>query len=155
MSDPGSHRGPSVGAIVVTQREGRVLVVMQASGPFAGHWLLPGGAVERDETVGGGARRELLEETGLALEDPRLVAVYEVMSEPRGAFDIVLFMYEGTALGDPKAEAGSQVRWLDPNEAGLHPAMRRQLFDARLREDDPLAMAADLLALGARMFRLA
>ena len=132
-----------------------MLVVKQATGPFAGHWLLPGGAVERDETVVGGARRELLEETCLSLEDPRLIAVYEVMSDPRGTFDIVLFMYEGTALGEPKAEAGSEVRWLDPNEPGLHPALRRQLFDARLRDDDPLAMAADLLALGARMFRLA
>lgn len=127
----------------------------QTTGPFAGQWLLPGGAVERDETVGGGARRELREETCCELEDPKLIAVYEVMSDPRGAFDIVLFMYEGTALGEPTPEPGSQTNWLDPNEAGLHPALRRQLFDAGLRDDDPLAIAADLLAVGARMFRLA
>ena len=128
---------------------------MQTTGPFAGHWLLPGGAVERDETIVGGARRELREETRCELEDPKLIAVYEVMSEPPGSFDIVLFMFAGTALGEPTPEAGSQTNWLDPDEVGLHPALRRQLLDAGLRGDDPLAIAADLLAVGARMFRLA
>ncbi len=140
---------------MLTRRAERVLVVKQTTGPFAGHWLLPGGAVERDETIVGGARRELREETCLELEDPTLIAVYQVMSEPRGGFDIVLFMYEGTALGEPTPEAGSETSWLAPNDEGLHPALRRQLFDAGARDDDPLAIAGDLLAVGARMFRLA
>lgn len=129
--------------------------MLQATGPFAGSRILPGGAVERDETVVGGARRELREETGCELEDSRLLAVYQVMSEPTGSFDIVLFMFGGTALGEPRAEAGSRVDWIDPAAADLHPSLRRALLDAGLREDDPLAIAADLHALGARMFRLA
>lgn len=129
--------------------------MLQAAGPFTGNWILPGGAVERNETVVGGARRELREETGCELEDARLLAVYQVMSEPAGSFDIILFMFGGTALGEPRPEAGSRLDWIDPAAAYLHPSLRRALLDAGLREDDPLAIAADLVAIGARIFRLA
>lgn len=156
MSDPGAHAGPSVGAIVVARNDaGRVLMVWQTTGPFAGHWLLPGGAIERDEPVVAGMRRELREETGLEIADERLVAVYQVMSEPAGTFDIVLFMYAGEVRGEPRAEAGSEVRWIRPDEITLHPALRRQLHDAGVRLDDVASIDADLARAGARMLRLA
>lgn len=126
----------------------------QTSGPFAGHWLLPGGAVERDETVAAGAARELREETGLDLEEPRVRAVYEVTSDPAGAFDIVLFLFEGRVLGDPVPEPGSRVGWLDPTAPDLHPALRRQLADAGLREDDDGEIARELARRGAQVVRL-
>src|SRR5205807_4493728 len=58
-------KGPQVSAIVgCVDDAGRVLIVKQTSGPFAGSWLLPGGTVERNERLEDAARRELFEETG-------------------------------------------------------------------------------------------
>ncbi|MGH2450646.1 MAG: NUDIX hydrolase, partial [Candidatus Limnocylindria bacterium] len=108
---------------------GRVLLVWQTGGPFAGQWVLPGGRVARDEGVLQAARREMREETGLELARADLVAVYQVMSVPPGAFDIVLFMYRGAAEGEPRAEDGSEARWADPAEAGLRPPLRLHLAD--------------------------
>ena len=44
-----------------------VLMVKRARAPFAGLWSFPGGRTEPGETAEETARRELLEETGLAV----------------------------------------------------------------------------------------
>src|SRR6266851_23225 len=62
--------GPAVSAVLACVDEaGRVLIVKQTAGPFAGAWLLPGGRVERDESPDDTARRELREETGYTVND--------------------------------------------------------------------------------------
>jgi len=56
--------------------EGRVLLVKRAHEPLAGHWSLPGGAVEVGETLEGCLVREMVEETGLVV---RVGPVVEVL----------------------------------------------------------------------------
>jgi ADP-ribose pyrophosphatase YjhB (NUDIX family) len=53
---------------------GSALLLMQRSDN--GSWGLPGGYVERGESVAAAAAREVLEETGVEIELGRLVGVY-------------------------------------------------------------------------------
>lgn len=72
---------------VVTDGEGRVLLVRRGNEPFKDCWALPGGFMEMDETIEHCAVRELEEETGLrATEDMlRLVGVFSAPGrDPRG-----------------------------------------------------------------------
>src|SRR5262249_43511397 len=61
-------------AAVVTNDDGRVLVVQRRD---TGKWEIPGGILERDESVYAGLRREISEETGLNVEPDRLTGVYK------------------------------------------------------------------------------
>lgn len=73
---------PRIGvAAVIFDEAGRVLLVERGKPPAQGQWTVPGGSLERGETLAAGVRREVEEETGLLVEVGPLVAVVERMSE--------------------------------------------------------------------------
>ena len=53
-----------------------VLLVKRAVEPFKGYWDIPGGFLESGEHPADGARREVLEETGLVIEPTEVVGFY-------------------------------------------------------------------------------
>ena len=60
----------------VRDDEGRYLVLQRALEPFRGQWDLPGGFVEPGETPVDALRRELAEETGLAIAPERILGAF-------------------------------------------------------------------------------
>lgn len=88
---------------VVFDREGRLLLIKRKGPPFKGHYALPGGFVERDETVEAAAHRELKEETGVTAKSQRLVGIYSQPGrDPRGhVISVAFLMSVRTAI--PKA----------------------------------------------------
>lgn len=134
-----------------TDARGRVLLVRQRAGAFAGSWLLPGGRVECGERPAVAADREVREETGCRLRQARALASYDVRVSDQ---EWTVHLYRGFLSGLARAEDGSAVRWADPRSTGLHPSLRLALVDAGLRRDDPAAVAHALENLGVRMVRL-
>lgn len=132
---------------------GRVLLVRQRSGPFSGAWLLPGGGVDGDESLEEALRREMREETGCELDGLRHVAAYEV-DERTQDFKALVHLYRGTAVGEPRPEDGSAVRWSVPADAGYHPALRRELADAGLRHEDDAALERAMRSTNLAMRRV-
>jgi 8-oxo-dGTP diphosphatase len=57
----------------------RVLLVKRGHPPQQGRWSLPGGRVEAGETLATAVARELLEETGIAVEVGPLVELVELI----------------------------------------------------------------------------
>lgn len=89
-----------------------VLLIKRGQEPFKDRWALPGGFVNPDETAEQGARRELLEETGLEASHLEQFKVFSTPDrDPRQRVVTVPFIalvnHKSVAGGDDAAEA----RW--------------------------------------------
>lgn len=86
---------PELGAMVVVQRhDGKILLTQRED--FA-VWCLPGGAVDPGESPAAAALREVREETGLAVQLTRLVAL--ITRPNAGRFDRMLLVFAATPVG--------------------------------------------------------
>lgn len=112
---------PVVGVGGVVVRDGAVLLVQRAQEPLAGHWSLPGGAVELGETLEEALVRELREETGLTVRVLELVEALNRITpgeSRRPRYHYVLLDYLCEPLGGT-LQAGSDVQaaaWVRPQD---------------------------------------
>ena len=83
-----------IGSNTIVERDGAVLLVRLNYGPRDGHWALPGGLVENDETMEEAAIRETKEETGFDVRLDGLLA-----SWMRPGFPILVVTYRAHIVG--------------------------------------------------------
>jgi len=79
------HKNPALTVDAVIVKGGKIVLIKRKEEPFQGQYALPGGFVEYGETVEAALRREVLEETGLAVDVSSLVGIYsDPHRDPRG-----------------------------------------------------------------------
>lgn len=86
-----------VGAGVLIEREGCLLLLRRAHAPWPGAWNLPAGYVEIDEPPEAAAVREAREETGLEVRLTGLVDARFFDDDPRG--NGLLLVYRAEVVG--------------------------------------------------------
>ncbi len=104
----------AVGGIIF--RRDSVLLVKRGADPYEGRWSIPGGAIELGERAQSALVREVEEETGLRVEPPEIVDVYDsivkVREDIQYHYVIIDFLCKFVA-GEPRP--GSDVedaRWV-------------------------------------------
>jgi 8-oxo-dGTP diphosphatase len=118
---------PIVGVGGIAIDGDRVLLVRRAGEPLAGQWSIPGGALEVGESLAEGVARELLEETGVAVE---VIGVVEVLNriqrlpDGRVKYHYVLIDYlcrplPGSASPKPGSDA-SEARWVSRGDYAVY-----------------------------------
>lgn len=91
-----------IGVGVLLLRDGRVLLGERRGSHGAGTWAPPGGHLEYGETPEACARREVLEETGLALGDVRAGPYsVDVFPELQRQY-VTLFVLASAPAGEPE-----------------------------------------------------
>jgi len=70
---------PIAGVGVVVFRNEEVLLVKRKKAPYKGQWSIPGGKQRLGETVTKAARRELMEETGVEVNELTLIDVIDII----------------------------------------------------------------------------
>ncbi len=99
---------PKLAAVVLTEMDGKLLMVRRGVEPRMGRWAFPSGYVDRGEAVESAARREVLEETGMIVEIERLLGVYSTDGR-----DVVLVAFAARVTG------GSMRAGHDAQDVGL------------------------------------
>ncbi len=111
------HRNPALSVDVVVVDGNKILLVKRGQPPHQGKWALPGGFVEYGETVEAAARREIQEETGMAIDLSEILGVYsDPERDPRGHTVSVVFvgkMVGGQLQGGDDA---ADTKWYDVND---------------------------------------
>ena len=83
-----------IGSNAIVEQDGAVLLVRLNYGPRDGHWALPGGLLENDESLEQAAIRETKEETGFDVALDGLLATWM-----RPGFPIFVVTYRAHIIG--------------------------------------------------------
>lgn len=120
--DPGEAlRGASITLLHRPSRQ--VLVARRRVGVFPDTWSVPGGHIEAGETPWQAARREFLEETGIALDDRPPLARVEVVVPGSPPWRVSGFVTTTDAPTAPRPSSEIDAIWMPLDEAvRLQPA---------------------------------
>ena len=108
-------------------KEDDVLLIRRGRPPRLGEWSLPGGAQSAGETVQETARREVLEETGVSIQNPEFLEVVDSIikdDDGRVKFHYTLIDYwanweSGIPQGADDAQHAEWVPFHKLGELGL------------------------------------
>ena len=93
-------------------------VVLQYRSPEKTHWAghaFPGGHTEEGESLAESVIREVYEETGLTIEDPKLVAVKDWEPDEGGRY--IVFCYKATEFtGQLRSSEEGEVSWVEKDQ---------------------------------------
>jgi ADP-ribose pyrophosphatase YjhB (NUDIX family) len=118
-SDPRIYpQRPFLAVSAAIIRDGKVLVVRRARPPANGLFSLPGGVVEIGETLHEALRREVREETGMAVEPVGLAGFREtIVRDPENRVErhfVILPFAARWVAGEPCLnEELSEARWIE------------------------------------------
>jgi len=116
---------PYVGVGVVVFRDQEVLLIKRNKEPNKGQWSIPGGKQMIGETVLEAANRELMEETGVIVEQLLLVDVVDaIIPDLKGKikYHYTLVDYMGYwQSGEPRpGDDAQEVKWVCLKELSSH-----------------------------------
>lgn len=116
MSGVSFDQKPVLGVSALLTHEDSVLLAKRGSQPSKGLWSLPGGKLERGETLVKAAAREVFEETGINVEGLVFVEFVELI-KPDYHFVIALFMAQLADKQPPQAgDDAVDARWFSQIE---------------------------------------
>ncbi|HEX3698750.1 MAG TPA: NUDIX hydrolase [Polyangia bacterium] len=110
-----TEKAPKPTVDIIIENGGGIVLVKRKFPPLG--WALPGGFVDAGEWVAQAARREALEETGLAVELLDLLGVYSNPArDPRGIYTVSV-VYIARADGVPQGGDDAAVAQIFPLDA--------------------------------------
>lgn len=102
---------------IVTNKEGKILLIRLNNGPFKGGLCIPGGGVEAGEFGPETVKRELMEETGIEVKGTITPIGFCEMKSDKNHDHKVILIYKAEAEGTPKQKDEHTPAWWDLADA--------------------------------------
>ena len=123
---------PYVGVGVIVFRDQEVLLVKRNKEPNKGQWSIPGGRQMIGETAAEAAQRELLEETGVKVDQLLLVDVVDaIIPDVEGKIKyhntLVDYMGQWQAGESRPGDDAQEVRWVRLNEISSYSLLEKTM----------------------------
>jgi len=114
---------PIAGVGVVVFRNEEVLLVKGKKAPYKGQWSIPGGKQRLGETVTQAVRRELMEETGVEVNELTLIDVIDIIvpdEEGKILYHYIVADYRAHWLSGEcsTGDDAQDVQWFNLNKIG-------------------------------------
>jgi len=109
------------GSLCYVVQDGQVLLLKRERPPHVGLWSPPGGKMEHGESPQECARREIFEETGLTLGEPRLRAITTVIDVALPVHWLLFVFRADGCTGELNTSAEGELRWIPLNAVDDYP----------------------------------
>ncbi|PLY02026.1 MAG: DNA mismatch repair protein MutT [Desulfuromonas sp.] len=133
--------------------QNRVLLTRRCIEPFCSQWVMPGGKIDKGESILEALHREVCEEVGIEIHAEKLIDVFEHIGIGKSDDHYVILYYRCTPAGGDLIPNGSECTeaiWVRHNELSgmeLPPGCRHILgmvypdleWDIELRQEDDIA----------------
>jgi len=118
-----------VGALIYAQNTCRYLFLLRQGGSWPDTWALPGGKIDRGETVISGLAREIEEELGGRIKNPKLIPIEKYTSDDERFVYHTFFVSVDDEFIPILNDEHSGYAWLPLSSAPrpLHPGISRTL----------------------------
>lgn len=93
---------PAVGVAVIVIKNGKVLLGKRKGAHGSGSWAFPGGHLEFNESIEDCAEREVFEETGLSVKNPRFETITNDLFLQSNKHYVTLFVVCDHKKGSPR-----------------------------------------------------
>lgn len=112
---------PFVGVGAIVWHGEHVLLIRRGKPPRMGEWSIPGGAQHIGETVAEAIRREVMEETGLAVEVTGFLDVIDMIDHDdnggvRHHYTLIDFLAEAPHDAARAGDDVTEVAWAHPDD---------------------------------------
>ena len=123
---------PYVGVGIIVFRDLEVLLVKRNKEPNKGQWSIPGGKQIIGETAADAAKRELLEETGVKVDQLLLIDVVDtiipdVAGKIKYHYTLVEYMGQWQSGETRPGDDAQEVRWVCLNEINSFPLLEKTI----------------------------
>jgi 8-oxo-dGTP pyrophosphatase MutT (NUDIX family) len=127
----------TMGVRIILFRDGQVLLIRQT---YLDGWFIPGGGVQKGETLDEAIRRESREEVQAELRTLELLGAYSSFDEAKNDHT-VLFVSDDFTLGGGHDREVAEIRFFPPNALpdGIKPGYCRMITEYACYRDPRIA----------------